>query len=72
MTSYNSRTRLCPLNSKYFSSLLLTATALFSYRRGLTEDDLKDYSDPVKQAFSLENGSVGEIYSAKFYKLKDM
>ena len=72
MISYNSKTWLCPLNSKFSSLYLLTATSLFSYRLGLTEEDLEGYSDPVKQAFSLENGSVREIYSAKFHKLKDL
>jgi hypothetical protein len=39
---------------------------VYSYRLGLSEEFLAPYSDQVKQAFSLQNATDTEIYSAKF------
>ena len=71
MISSISKIKQCLQLSKWAKSINDTLSSC-SYRNKLSEEDLAEYSDQVKQAFSLENGSIQEIYSAKFYKIKDM
>ncbi len=42
------------------------------YRNGLSESDLAGYSDQVKQAFSLVNGSYNEVYRARVQEIINM
>ena len=42
------------------------------FRSGLSQSELEPYSAEVKQAFSLDNASEGEINKARFRQVKDM
>lgn len=42
------------------------------FRAGLSMSELAPYSDEVKQAFSLNNASDGEITKARFRQVRDL
>jgi hypothetical protein len=38
----------------------------------MNKQDLENYSEEIKQAYSLQNATISEINSAKFYRVKAM